>query len=277
MKLSEFVELRRAERDWSYANGYNNPDPATNGEFSATALLAESFDVFLDVGANSGRFTEAVRALAPNARVHCFEPNGTVVPRLTRSVPGVDIRAIALSDEDGETNLHVHEGGEHHSATASLHPRTALPISYASRMRSVRVTRRKLDSLRHELNLEGQRLMLKIDVEGHELPVMRGAEQTLLGAASAAVIFEHSFAWRESGESLTSAIRWLNERGFEIYRILPMGLEHVRTVSAEMEQAQYCNYLAERQLQIRFRAQTLTLPMAFGETFIVPFAGLDAV
>ena len=58
MTFDEFLERRRAEQAWAYANGYNNGDPVTNGEYACLDLLLAEADLFLDVGANEGLFIE---------------------------------------------------------------------------------------------------------------------------------------------------------------------------------------------------------------------------
>lgn len=260
MTLDEFAKAREAERAWAFANGYNNGDPATNGEYACLDLLAGPCDLFVDVGANAGLFLERARAAAP--RLLAFEPNPQHGPALTALIGDAgSLEAVALSDAPGRATLHIHPV---HHATASLTDRPRMSPRFRAEMRAVEVEVRTLDSY----GLSPARLALKIDAEGYELPVIRGAEATLAGAARAAVMFEHSFAWLEAGQSLLEAWQVFDRLGFDVYRILPLGLEHVRFFTNDMERAQYCNYLAVKGWDLP-AATPLATP--YGETAFRPF------
>lgn len=127
----------------------------------------------LDAGANRGVWAWHMRRLG--GRVHAFEPNPELAARLRRAMPDVTVHAVALSDVRGETELRlpvvagvVYEGW----ATVECDNRfAALP---AEGERRVRVPLCRLDDLGF-----AEVAFVKIDVEGHELAVLRGAEVTL--------------------------------------------------------------------------------------------------
>lgn len=125
----------------------------------------------LDVGANVGIYT---RKMAKHARhVIAFEPHPDCVRHLQRSVPGnVTVLGCALSDHDGLATLSspVNDGIEHHGLgrlSDQIGPTTAHTVALKT-----------LDSLAADFPL-GRISFIKIDVEGHELPVLRGALVTL--------------------------------------------------------------------------------------------------
>lgn len=114
--------------------------------------------VALDIGANLGLHTVALSRAART--VHAFEPNPLLLPALRRTLsrlPNVTLHGCALGDHNGDVALIT---GEDHS-TARVASGGDIPI-------------RRLDDV-----LNGAIHFIKIDVEGHELNVFRGAQRTL--------------------------------------------------------------------------------------------------
>jgi hypothetical protein len=99
---------------------------------------------------------------------------------------------------------------------------------------------------------------------------MRGARALLDAAPGAAVMFEHSFAWLETAESLLDCFQFFDALGFDFFRILPYGLEHVRFFTNDMERAQYCNYVAMKGFAAA-EQRARPLPTPYGETTLRPF------
>lgn len=124
---------------------------------------------FVDVGANLGLYTRA--ALAHGMRVVAVEPNPSLAANLRRLFPGARIVRQALSDHPGSSTFYlpVTSRGELHSRGslgADANPGYAL--------RALEVETMPLDAL----GLTDV-AMVKIDVEGHELAVLRGATEVL--------------------------------------------------------------------------------------------------
>lgn len=137
-------------------------------------LLVDRGKIAIDVGANyrvySGRLAQLCR------QVHAFEPN----PQLAQELRGklasnVTVHGFALSDRSGQAVLQIpiRKGVVEHGL-ASLEA-AAVVASGASDVETVEVAVRSLD----ELGFSDVGF-LKIDVQGHELAVLRGAERTLL-------------------------------------------------------------------------------------------------
>jgi FkbM family methyltransferase len=161
-------------------------------------------DTAVDVGAWWGPWTYWLARRA--RRVVTIEPVPYVAEFLQRVVPpNVEVINAALSDRSGETDLWMPSGGKGTEGRSSLESSVT-----TNAVRSVRVRTHALD----ELGLEDVTIV-KIDVEGHELPVLRGAEQTITkwrptivieveerGDASVARVFEHIKNWGYSGRFL---------------------------------------------------------------------------
>jgi FkbM family methyltransferase len=124
--------------------------------------LCDRHRLAIDVGANIGIYAHALRPLA--RQVWAFEPNPALC-RLLRRTFGLSVRIeqVALSDAPATRDLFVPV----HHGRATIE--TRLPGAA-----SVAVTTRRLDD--YDVPPVG---FIKIDVEGHEGAVLRGASGVL--------------------------------------------------------------------------------------------------
>lgn len=166
------------ERELYYHGTYES------GTLQLMEQLLPSGGTFVDAGANIGLMTlHAAQAVGHSGRVLAFEPQPTTHNILQRNVALNDfswtaLHPLALGDTAGTATIyareHVGRGG------SSLYPTEA----QASGVEVEVVT---LDS-----KITGPVDLLKVDVEGHEVPVLEGARQLLSGARPPAVIVECS-------------------------------------------------------------------------------------
>ena len=124
----------------------------------------------IDVGGNIGIYSYHMGRLSSG--VITFEPNPVYAARLRRIGLGKRLEEVALSDRAGAAELRIPlwEGAEA-PGMASLDSR-AVPEDILAR--TVQVPLRRLDD--YALDNIG---FIKIDVEGHEEGVLRGAMQTI--------------------------------------------------------------------------------------------------
>lgn len=158
----------------------NLADMSLSGELWILRHLARRGGptMIFDVGANEGDFLRCARSSSSDAVIHAFEPHPQTFARLARSTEGLDrihLNASALSDGEGRAELFDVEG-EDGTALASLH-RGAVAVA-GRRVRPVTVEMCTLDSYaaRHGVDRID---LLKIDTEGHELAVLRGARNLI--------------------------------------------------------------------------------------------------
>jgi FkbM family methyltransferase len=126
-------------------------------------------DTFLDIGANIGVFAATIagfRAIYPNLTIYAFEPNRDTAGRLRANVEplGVKVFNLALSHRDGALEF---VDGAVSNVFTTVENASAYSIS---RERTVCECRR-LD----DLEIDGDLLVMKIDVEGQEWEVLQGA------------------------------------------------------------------------------------------------------
>lgn len=169
----------------------------------------------LDVGANLGEYARLLAAgLGPEARIDCFEPSAATFARLTAalaSLPTCRPHQLALGAVDGEAVLHTVPG---HSQLASLHGELGASVD-----EQVPVAR--LDTWAAAEGIDHIEL-LKIDVEGAELDVLRGAGDLLAGGAVDLVQFEFGRRNQLAGTRMEDLFDLL--AGYRLHRLVLDGL-----------------------------------------------------
>jgi FkbM family methyltransferase len=122
----------------------------------------------VDVGAHAGVYSFFFAR--SGATVEAFEPIDELAKTLrTRFGQLINVHQTALSDSEGEAKINVPMQGER-----PVYGFASITKSFSVE-ESIAVERRRLDSFKFE-NV----VMLKVDVEGHELEVLQGAERTLV-------------------------------------------------------------------------------------------------
>lgn len=134
--------------------------------------------VFLDVGAHIGIDSLAAATVVGKAgRVIAFEPNPTTIAELRENIrasaaTNVAVQPFALTDTEQNLTLFDSRAGGN-SGSSSLSARNA-----GDQGRPYVVRGRRLDDVVRELGLERVDL-IKADIEGAELLMLRGATDTL--------------------------------------------------------------------------------------------------
>jgi FkbM family methyltransferase len=173
------------------------------------SLLREDSSA-VDVGANEGDVLDWIVQLAPRGSHVAFEPIAALHERLVRRFPGVDVRRSAVSDEAGEAEFNQVLDAP---AYSGLRQRRDLPGG-AQRVERVSVRTERLDDV---LADGPPPKLIKIDVEGAELGVLRGAVQTL-ERHRPHVVFEHGAGGADLyGTRPTDVFDLLRDAGLRIF------------------------------------------------------------
>ncbi len=166
-------------------------------------------DHFVDVGANVGVFSALVGTRVPGVRITSIEPYPPIVADLRQN--------LALNGMD-VTLLDCAVGAESGTATFEVLPRDVLnrmaPAGSADTSApTIAVPVKTLDAL-----VGGDSpALVKIDVEGFELNVLRGARQLLSGESSPVLLFEHCGHGAAFGITPRDIRTFLAELGYRIY------------------------------------------------------------
>ena len=168
----------------------------------------------LDVGANKGQFSTAVRMLFPKAIIEAFEPLPSAAERfaaLFAGNPQVTLNRIAIGSAEKDAIFYV---TDREDSSSLLPPGVGQKAAFGvTAVDHIEVQVRPLEKV---IDLEGlpHPVMLKIDVQGAELDVLRGI------SAFDYVDFiyvELSFVELYDGQALFEDVRsHLVERGFTL-------------------------------------------------------------
>jgi FkbM family methyltransferase len=171
-------------------------------------------DTVLDIGANLGIVTMRLASLVGNGGlVHAFEPNPRLIALLLRTVErnaaqNVRVHAHALGAEECELDLTF---PEENLGMATMENR-----QFAKEWNKIRVPVKTLSSVARELELGHVRLV-KIDVEGYEEMVFRGALDWMSANPPDAILFE-SYS-HNTQHFCDPSMTMLAERGYRFFGV----------------------------------------------------------
>jgi len=176
-------------------------------------LKDEPPKVIYDIGANRGTWTCLAKAIFPAAQVEAFEPLAMHFEEFqtrTQAVAGVRLHRVALGAAAAKLEMDVMD----FSDASSFLPATAATRAEFD-LHSIRhenLVVFPLDPFRAQHQLPAPDLV-KLDVQGYELEVLRGAEETL--RTTRAVLTEVSFREYYRGQPLFhDVVAFLATRGF---------------------------------------------------------------
>jgi FkbM family methyltransferase len=215
------------------------------GEISvAVAHIRRPDAVILDVGANTGGWSvRLLHALgSPECRIIQIEPSPHCCSILRAlDLPQATCIEAAVGDRPGTATLYSPEPG---SELASLYPRRdSYHQAYTFTEESVEVV--TIDGVIADFEIDVVDL-LKLDVEGHELAALHGAQESLVSRRIRALTFEFGSGNINSRTFFHDFWDMLSPLGYTIQRMCPGGV--LVPVEAYYEDLEYfrgaTNYLA---------------------------------
>ena len=176
--------------------------------------------IIFDVGANVGDFTAAAcNALGPATIVHAFEPARDVWAYLAARFAGdgrIAVNNFALGRNCEERPLY---GVDNKSGLASLLNRNLDHVGMEPSLQEVVKVKRLSDyCLASGID---QIHLLKLDVEGFELEVLKGGESLFKGQKIRACSFEFGGCNLDSRTFLRDYFEFFSDHGMKLFRITP--------------------------------------------------------
>jgi FkbM family methyltransferase len=166
-------------------------------------------DTVAEVGASIGIYTLALaRRVGEHGRVFAFEPDPDSAAELEANVAingwqgRISVMRAVAGDISGEVSFACARGVESHVASLADSPAAAVRLPMVT-----------LDSVFPDSRVD----LLKIDTEGYEEPVLRGAQALLADPARrprAIIVEVHPFAWEAVGTTSDSLLDALTRNGY---------------------------------------------------------------
>lgn len=219
-----------------------------NGETDLVRMLlrldgAERTLRVWDIGGNLGEYTRMVIAEAQSAgrpySIDVFEPAPAAIAALQERFAGdveIRIHPLALSNTEGAMQFEV-QGAT--AGTNTLEP--------TGREGSILIEV-QVDTADHVAQRvdPGELDLIKIDAEGHDLQVIRGARGLLDRKAVRAIQFEYNFRWLYGKHLLKEAFEIAAETGYKLGIVQPGLIMFFDDWQAENERFFEANYVLVR-------------------------------
>jgi FkbM family methyltransferase len=208
--------------------------------------IVKGAPLIFDVGANRGAYLHFVKQYHPQATVYCFEPVAETAAHLRENgenLDSVEVVVEALSDRTGEAELYDYTfDGRPADALASLERRLPTQLGAIEIARRALVRLNTVDHFCAQHRIEAIDL-LKIDVEGHDLAVLRGAQEMIRRGSIRMIQFEFGPANLSSRTTFYDFWSLLSDR-YVLFRILPTALRRIERYEEWKEVYLTTNYLA---------------------------------
>ncbi|GFG67012.1 hypothetical protein MKUB_45020 [Mycobacterium kubicae] len=186
----------------------------------------------VDIGASWGLFTyHLARRVGKPGRVYSFEPhpdNAVMLRRLAAARAGVRFRQAAVSDAAGYAELSV---PQHHNRQVTAQASLAHGFDgQGVDVRQVKVPTVRLDDeLGPDINVD----FVKIDVEGHELSVLRGGA-SLLRRCRPAMLIE--IEQRHLDGPIQEVFDSIQDLGYHLFYVTETALRPIAEFDVERDQ-----------------------------------------
>jgi FkbM family methyltransferase len=219
--------------------------PSANGEEFALQYSFQFFKrddriILFDVGANRGQYLTMASGIGEERlHVFCFEPQFSAFSRLkevSSRFRKVIIENIGFGEQAATVTLYKNSES---SEMASVYPANYTQYNVQLNIRE-EITLDTLDNYCHTHKIDRINF-LKMDVEGHEVAVLKGAKRMIGSGKIDFIQFEFGLAAIESRTFLKDFFSILPD--YIIYRILPNGLARIE-YSEYAELFLTTNYLA---------------------------------
>lgn len=217
------IKLRNQLNGMIAAHLNDGIDMELNGELWLINRVAPKAQVFIDVGANIGAWSKIFLSKMTGSpkKGLLFEPSSLAVACLNANFRQeikdnlVEVISAAVCEKSGTMDFYMEKSAGETSSLISKHSNP--------QARKISVVTTTIDAEMEKRNLKFIDF-LKIDAEGYDLHVLKGAENCLIENTVGVIQFEYNHPWVYSSSTLVSALDYLDKHDFKVYLLKRDGL-----------------------------------------------------
>jgi FkbM family methyltransferase len=199
--------------------------------------------VFFDVGANTGDYSRHLEREFPHAEIYAFEPNRKTFENLRNNLSTGEVRCVnlALGSTKMMTTMYNYGDDKKSGRHASLYKEVLVEFHQAPEIGEIECEMTTIDDFCRSNRIQHIDF-LKIDAEGHELDVLRGAQDFLTSDEIDIIQFE----FNEMGVISRIFLKDFYDilQNYRIYRIDTDRLIPLLSYASRNEIFQFQNFLA---------------------------------
>lgn len=194
--------------------------------------------VIFDVGAHKGAYTEYVLSQVPEADCFLFEPNFELYKELDKKHNAFN---ILLGEMKGVKTFY--QCADKADELSSTYRREVFAqVEHSTEIKKCYT----VDDFCESISVDHIDF-LKIDVEGSELDVLKGAEKMLWGKSISFLQVEYGGTYPDAGITGLQVIQYLNELGYNVYELVGDELQSIRP-ERFVEDYRYTNFLVSHRV-----------------------------
>ena len=206
-------------------------------------------DVIFDVGAHYGEWSSIALNNYKSLTVHFFEAVPQTFKILLKKMgnykENIIFNNFAISNIIGDRPFYFYEdrpglSGYHRRSEETenniIHTTPKILKSIPTETLDNYCRFRKIDKIN----------ILKIDTEGADFDVVKGAKRLIEEGKIDAIEFEYGGCWQENGTKLEDIYNFLTERNYEVFKTSKEGFISLPKFTKEMEDYNYSMFLARR-------------------------------
>jgi FkbM family methyltransferase len=228
-----------------YADRYdaeNNDDILTNGEMNFMKQTLADCRVIFDVGANIGDWSLLALQVNPRLIIHCFEPSPETFAQLQARLKNAacTCNPFGLGSKVEDRPLYIYADG---SGNNSLFQRKGLEdgwgLSTPKRSEIIH-----LDTIDNYCAKNGIEIIdfMKVDVEGFEIEVFKGAAGMLKEGRIHRIQFEYGGCNIDARVLLKDIFDYFSDYPYRFCKIFPNEIRTVERYDQRLENFQYQNW-----------------------------------
>ena len=201
--------------------------------------------MIFDIGANVGEWSKYVLSIKNDTKLHCFEPSKYIFSQLlNKNFPSnVICNNFGLGSKEKTGTLHLFA---ENPSMSSIYKRKGIDFTKAGQQtKTENITLDTIDNYCLKNKIERVDFV-KIDVEGHELEVLKGARQMMKEGRIKLIQFEYGGCYIDARIFLKDIFEYFQDMNYEFYKIYPKKIKKINKYQQKLDNFHYTNYLVVR-------------------------------